>query len=123
MTTGPKAISTPCLTHFFRLSGADIVHVGSPLGGIFSLDLVSENIRRLTQHLHSVNRSLPVLSRSSMDTLDTVFCSRLTNHAMFLFDAYVYESPLGLERTIRRLKDRINSQMDDSFDTGSEGQR
>jgi len=107
LTTRTKAISTACLTEMFRLSGADIIHVGSPLGGIFLLESVSENIRCLTRKIRNVKRSLPLFSRSSIDTLEMVLSSSLARQAILLFDAYLYESPIGLERSIRRLKDRI----------------
>jgi len=110
LTTGTKAISITCLTEMFRLSGADIIHVGSPLGGIFPLGVISENIRCLTQQIYNMKRSLPVFSRSSMDTLEMVLSSSIAKHAMLLFDAYFYESSIGVERSIRRLKDRIERQ-------------
>ncbi|MFX0139122.1 MAG: RuBisCO large subunit C-terminal-like domain-containing protein [Candidatus Hodarchaeota archaeon] len=70
ITSGLKAINTSCLTKLFRLSGGDIIHVGSPLCGIFSIDEVVQNTKCLKSDLINLRPSLPVFSRSSDETIN-----------------------------------------------------
>jgi len=107
LSSGVKAISVPCLTELFRLAGADIVHVGSPLGGVFSKDVVWENCRRLEIPINNVKRSIPVFSRSSIDTIAVIRNNSNIRGSIILFDAYIYNSPLGIEKAAKNINDRL----------------
>lgn len=107
LSTGCKSISTPLLTRFFRLAGADIVHVGSPLGGLFCDEIIKSNLLQLTKPINNIKSSLPVFSRSSCESIKLI--TNTLNHtpSLILFDSEVYTSPKGIEKMIKNLKKMI----------------
>jgi 2,3-diketo-5-methylthiopentyl-1-phosphate enolase len=109
LSTGPKAISVPCLTSLFRMAGADVVHVGSPLGGLFSEGSVCANCNRLSRPQEDARQALPVFSRSSEESLAAILDAGEFRPGVALFDAWVYQHPLGLEKAVLQLRRLIDA--------------
>ena len=109
LSNGPKAVSVPCLTTFFRMAGADVVHVGSPVGGIFSEETVLENCRRLCRPQHGALEPLPLFSRSSEDAIAVVLDRKEFLPSVVLFDSWIYQHPLGLEKAVQRLRRLVDA--------------
>ena len=104
LADGSRAIGLPCLSTLFRLSGADLVHVGPPSSPLFPPELVKDNCRRLSRKLPGLNPSLPVFSRSSERTIPLLLDSDASLHGLILCDHAAYGSPLGIEKELGRLR-------------------
>ena len=108
LSSGQKAIHVSLLTRLFRLAGADIVHVGSPLGGLFSQDTVKRNTTELKDSEYGIKSSLPVFSRSSSESLEFLLNSdEYSPPFIVLFDSEIYTSPKGIERSIKDIRKRM----------------
>lgn len=105
LSTGHKAISVSLLTRLFRLAGADIIHVGSPLGNLFDEESIKGNITQLLCPIGSIKTSLPVFSRSSSESLDLIANTNKYNiPSLVLFDSEIYTSPKGIEKAVKDIR-------------------
>lgn len=103
---GRRRLTVPCLSELCRLAGADLVHVGSPLGRLFTEEEIRSNCIRVTQPMYGKKESLPVLSRSSKDIFEYLQqqAGQAPSTGLILFDAEVYASPAGVEGAVKQLR-------------------
>jgi ribulose-bisphosphate carboxylase large chain len=97
-TRGDFGIDIYVLNKLFRLGGADLIHTGPVFGNLYNPDDVVKNIIALQNNSNGMKKSLPILSRSSIESLQDSINYIGTNkevvnpgNVMFLVDKGVYD--------------------------------
>lgn len=97
-TRGDFGIDMYVLNKLFRLGGADLIHTGPVFGNLYNPEDVIKNIIALQDNSNEMKKSLPILSRSSIESLQDSINYIGTNNniinpgnVMFLADKGVYD--------------------------------